>query len=629
MTSVSTPSSLMSEALDIKSEDSDQEPAPAHKHVIKRPEAPKQEEVDFIKRTCDPCKFENKDSKAHGFCRMCREYLCEKCEKFHRKFQATRSHKIVHGVQMPRPVKKSMTVCEHHKNNPVEYFCKDHGDVICLDCKEIKHKICDSVVSLKFFGSTEIEKGEFEKMKKETKTIVEDFKNILVLRKQDINDLEEEKSKCIGTIKEIRNDFNSLLDKLERELYDEVDTIFEKENKIMKDHVEICEKAMKMLNIVIENVTEVRKTEDNIASFATYTKAKRKLTDYEKVLKHVKREAYIPEIEIIRDAQVVESLDKLETLGDTKLKIIPKAFHIDLSDLKKENMRVVETLVHSVRMPDDDDKHDCEITGSAFLDNGSLAICDKHNYKVKLLDRHFKCKFDIKLNAAPWDIAVVNDKWVVATLPFVKKLQFLNANILEGITKGRTIETDRMCWGVAVSKEDILISCHDNPGNGKVYVLDKRGHTKKIIGAASEDYSFLLEMPSYLAVSFDGEKVFVADGDVKTTVTCMSRKNGQIIYDYCASNFGYSMQTNDAVYQNPWSFKIIVDKDNYVFANLGDKEMIQIITDTGVQHNTLLRNTEKLFGPHTMSYRDSDATLILGLWDQIQSFRFKEIEIKT
>lgn len=610
----------------------EQGPDPVHKHVVKRtkiPKQPKEEDLDFRKRTCDPCKFENNESKAHGFCRTCREYLCEKCERFHRKFQATRSHKIVHGVLMPKPVKKSMITCEYHKNNPVEYFCKDHGDVICLDCKELKHKICNSVVSIEFFGSTEVEKKDFEKVKAELKTVVENFKNVLVLRKQDLTDLDGQRDKCRNTIKEIRNDFNTLLDKLEADLENEVQEIYSKEVQIMRDHVTMCEKATKTLSDVIENVAEVKKTEDNIAVFSTYMKAKRKLADYEKVLKDVKREAYNPEMEILRDQEVTEGLKKITSFGETKVKIIPKAFQISLNDLKKENMRVVETIVHPVRMPDDDAKHDCEITGSTFLDNGTLVICDKHNYKIKLLDRNFTCKYDFSLNAAPWDVAVVNDKWVVASLPFVKKLQFLHADIFEGITKGRTIETERMCWGVAVSKEDILISCHDNPGNGKIYVLDKRGHTKRIVGAEAEDSTFVLEMPSYLAVSVDGEKIFVADGDVKQTITCVTRKNGQIVYDYSVIPFGYSKHANAGTYQNPWSFKIVVDNDDYVFANLGDKEMIQVITDTGVKYGTLLRNTEQLFGPHTMSYREADATLIIGLWDQIQSFKFKEIEIKT
>ncbi|KAH3836391.1 hypothetical protein DPMN_109761 [Dreissena polymorpha] len=56
--------------------------------------------------------------------------------------------------------------------------------------------------------------------------------------------------------------------------------------------------------------------------------------------------------------------------------------------------------------------------------------------------------------------------------------------------------------------------------------------------------------------------------------------------------------------------------------------MIQQITDKGLKDRTLLRNTEKLSGPHTMSYRETDACLVSGLWDQVQSFRFKEIEIK-
>ena len=67
-----------------------------------------------------------------------------------------------------------------------------------------------------------------------------------------------------------------------------------------------------------------------------------------------------------------------------------------------------------------------------------------------------------------------------------------------------------------------------------MHILDKRGHAKKVLGAKVEEAFYIFDLPSDLAVTADGEKIFIADGDLKRTVTCMSKKNGEIIYD-CVS----------------------------------------------------------------------------------------------
>jgi len=590
---------------------------------------PQDTELDFKSRTCDPCKFENNETKAEGFCRVCREYLCKKCEQFHRKFQATRGHKIVHGVLMPKPVKATMVACEFHENNEVQFYCKEHNDVICSTCKDLKHRICPSVAPLDFFQSTEVEPEKFDSVNKKLKRLIDDFKNVLELRKQDKDDIDVQKTKCQQKISELRHEFNSLLDRLENNLNDELNEFHAAEVKMTHEHELICEKSTEILEKAMDDLASVKKTENSLAIFATYTKANKKTKEYKQVLKDVKRDARTVEIKLHSSKEVHETMKHLTSLGDIQTTLVPKTYHLPLRLLRKDNMRVVETRVHTVRMDGDDDKHDCEVTGSTFLHDGSLVVCDKHNYRVKLLDRHLLCKHVLKVDGAPWDVAEVNADWIVCTLPFAKKLAFLHANIGAGLRKGRSISTERMCWGIAVCKDDLIISCHDNPGNGKIHILDKRGHTKKILGAEAEDAIYIFELPSYLAISNDGEKIFVADGDSKRTITCISKNSGDIIYDYSVSPFGYSKNTNHSEMQNPWSFKIIVDDTDHVFANLGDKEMIQVVTERGVKGRTLLRNTEKLFGPHTISYRETDATLVIGLWDQVQSFRFKEIEVKT
>lgn len=558
---------------------------------------------------------------------MCREYLCEKCEQFHRKFQATRSHKIVHGVLMPKPVKKTLTTCEYHENNSVTFFCKDHADVICNECKDLQHNLCRKVVPLDFFQSTETDKEQLDKLADKLQNVIDDFRNVSELRKQDKCDLSKRKAKCQEDIWKIRSSFNTILDKIEKQLLNDVEEVHRQEVNKMTEHEEICSKSVAALESAIDNVKSVWKTEDNLAKFTTYKKANKKLKDYTNVMRAIKREAQTVEMTIAPDEAVQAIIKNIESFATLQCNVVPKTFRLKLKDLKNENMRVVETLVHSVRMPGDDQDHDCEVTGSTFLQDGSLVICDKHNQKVKMLNRHLGCEHQLQVEGSPWDVAEVNANWIVTTLPFAKKLQFLNADISDGLRKGRSIKTDRMCWGVAVSTAEIFVSCHDNPGHGKIHVLDKRGHTKKVIDAEAEGASYVFELPCYLAVSAAADKIFVTDGDLKRTITCLNKQRGEIIYDYSVTQFGYSKETNAEQYQSPWSFKVIVDEDDYVLANVGDKDMIQVISDAGQKYSTLLRNTEQLFGPHTMSYRESDATLVIGLWDQVQSFKFKEMEI--
>ena len=139
---------------------------------------------------------------------------------------------------------------------------------------------------------------------------------------------------------------------------------------------------------------------------------------------------------------------------------------------------------------------------------------------------------------APWDVAEVKADWIVCTLPFAKKLAFLHANIEPGLRKEMSISNERMCWGNAVCKDDIIISCHDNPGNGKIqiHVLHTRGHIKKIIVVKAEDASYIFELPSYLVIIIGGEKIFVVEGDSKRTITCFSKSSGDIIYTFSRSS---------------------------------------------------------------------------------------------
>ena len=581
-------------------------------------------EEEYIKRFCDPCKLESKRNEGQGYCATCREYLCENCEKYHKKFPTTKSHRVVHGVKMPKPVRKTMSLCELHENVALEYYCKEHEDVICEACKDTKHIICRGVVPLGIYWGKEVEKEDLDNVAEDLKFVLQDFESFLAARKVDMNESEAIKENSKQIIVEARKEFNDILDRLEQDLITELDKIHSHEYRLLVQQVDNCENAINSLNTSISNVLDVQKTENNLASFATLIKGKKRLTEYRHALVNLKKDAHIVKYQICLD-ETEEIKNRFKKLGEIKVDKSPKTFYAKLNNLKKTNMKVVDTKVYSVRMEDDDNDFDCEITGSAFMADGSLIICDKHNQKIKLLDHEFTCRYDKTLAGSPWEVAVVNDNWVLATLPFLKKLQFLHANIDEGLRTGRSIQMESMCWGVAVTDEELVVSCHDNPGNGKICILDKRGHVKKSFGGEAEGVEYLFDTPCYISVNKANDKIYIADGDLRKTVTCITKKRGTVVFDYSANVLHETEDSAEIENSNLWSFKILVDDDEFTYAYLGGEDMIQVVTDSGTKYKTLLATKHELTGPRTLAYRESDTTLVIGLWDNIQIFRFKEI----
>ena len=63
------------------------------------------------------------------------------------------------------------------------------------------------------------------------------------------------------------------------------------------------------------------------------------------------------------------------------------------------------------------------ITGCAVMCNGYIVICDRYNYKIKLLGSPCKLRESLKLHSYPWDVSIVDNKNVIVTSSVDTKLQ--------------------------------------------------------------------------------------------------------------------------------------------------------------------------------------------------------------
>lgn len=176
----------------------------------------------------------------------------------------------------------------------------------------------------------------------------------------------------------------------------------------------------------------------------------------------------------------------------------------------------------STRLSDDNNK--ALISGAMFLSEGDLVVCDGGNKKIKVFSRIFDMKSSLLLESKPWDLAELSRNLLAVTLPDTKQLIYLEVHPI--LQKTKALKLDKMCWGIAVSENDLYVTHFNKQGEVGVIILDIDGHEKKSINAHSDTF---FVNPEYLAVSIGG-LIHVSDKDLNSVTIIDSE--GSIIRHY-------------------------------------------------------------------------------------------------
>ena len=253
-----------------------------------------------------------------------------------------------------------------------------------------------------------------------------------------------------------------------------------------------------------------------------------------------------------------------------------------------------------------DDKKTPDITGCTVMTNGDVVLCDRGNFKIKLLNSSGVLTGNMKLSS--WDVSVLDPSSVIVTLPDNDQLQVIQ--VYPQLKPGRVIQLqlDEDCWGVAVGKGELYVTCDNyDPGVGEIRVLGLDGKVKRRLGV-NQDGSFMFESPNYITVNSSGEKIFVSDYDADT-VTCMA-VDGRVIYTY-----------KDDSMRKPEG--LLCDSEDNILVCGRESNNVQVLTADGKRHCTLLTESDGLKYPESIANRDSDNTLLVGCdhSDHLLSFK--------
>ena len=235
------------------------------------------------------------------------------------------------------------------------------------------------------------------------------------------------------------------------------------------------------------------------------------------------------------------------------------------------------------------------VSGCVFLEDGGLVLCDSRNNKIKLFKSTFDFKESLSLKAQPWDVSVVDSNTVIVTLLNLQRLQYIQ--VLPELQIKDYIKLSMMCWGVEVVNNEIFVTCINENG-GEVRVLDMEGILRRCIGMNIDTQDTLrFEGPYALTVSAASGNIFVSDYST-STVTCLSG-DGQIIYQYSDSLLNGARG-------------VIVDGADNIMVCSARSNNVQVITEDGCRHRTLLPSSHGIMKPWCVAHRRTDNTLVLG-----------------
>jgi hypothetical protein len=123
-----------------------------------------------------------------------------------------------------------------------------------------------------------------------------------------------------------------------------------------------------------------------------------------------------------------------------------------------------------------DDSKECEVTGLCVISESLLAIVDKENKNLKIIDiNNDKITSKVLLTSAPYDITVIPDDKLAVTLPEEKMIQFLSLALpkADAVTSEKSITVSGACNGIDfIRNERKLIVTYSNPGTVEILHLD-------------------------------------------------------------------------------------------------------------------------------------------------------------
>src|SRR6218665_3433 len=182
---------------------------------------------------CDACQEDNdlgteeEIPSAAMYCADCNQRLCGECCKIHRKYKATKNHRMLQldGVQISSIVKPY--VCDKHENKPLEIYCSSCQEAVCALCLYKSHKTHDTSPVIEVIT-------DFRKIIQENADAMMPFSRNL---KEKTIGRDSDKEMFVGKVADIEREIKRITQDLQECTKKEGDSLLQQLNSIKQEKI--------------------------------------------------------------------------------------------------------------------------------------------------------------------------------------------------------------------------------------------------------------------------------------------------------------------------------------------------------------------------------------------------------
>ena len=392
---------------------------------------------------CSPCAYEGAKKEAQYYCPQCPDYLCDSCKSVHQKISSTRSHKVVSGSLIPKKSEnktsegiKQRVQCPCNGEKDVTIYCKDHIKVICVDCKTLKHRNCNS--STIDEASADSDTIDTTTTKERMKTLKAKLEKLQQRRNVDAENLTAKSAECRDIVDVLKRELMKKIEDLADKSLDDLTKCDREQRLTIEQHLHTCSTALNRMELDYKAFEEAVNAGINPLIFVHNLHLNKTLEHVDSILHDLDTE--VKELVISFDFNETLRMTDIQSLGVVRSATV-KDTHPEIADMKIKSVEKVD-----VKFPAD--QSNPGISGSLFMPNGELILCDSNNCSVKVLNSDFTQKEQLKLSSYLWDLCLVESDEVVISQPNAKSLLFMK--VVPKLQTGSSITLDQACRGVAV-----------------------------------------------------------------------------------------------------------------------------------------------------------------------------------
>ena len=458
----------------------------------------------------------------------------------------------------------------------ITIYCHDHNEVICVDCKTLKHRNCK--ISTIEEASADLDKTDTDATKERMKTLKDKLEKVQQKENEDAENLTAQSSKCRDNVEEFKRELIRKTEELTKAALDDIANCDREQRVIIDQHINTCSTALNRMEIDYKPFEEAVTEGMNSMIFIHNLKLKKTLEQIDNILQDIDNEAKPPGISFEFDETL--NMTNVQGLGVVRsTSTIPKESRPVIADMKIKSIENVDVMFPA-------DQTAPHITGSLFLPNGELILCDYSNSSVKVLDADFTQKEQKKLSSQPFDLCIMETDEIVITQPNTKQLLFMK--FVPKLQVGSSTSLDQSCRGVAVHNGLVYVSFD----NGEIRILDRTGQQQRNIYSG-----FSFKCPYYISVMPTG-MVYVSEyGGNNIRVL----KDGKEMTNYSSAAVGISSPMG-----------IYIDGAENILMCEYNSHNLRLIDAKGNTSKVILSKTDGLQRPRTVSVRPNDNILIVG-----------------